>query len=206
MTQKTDENNMERKEKTFDEVYNERVASNQNAMERVNIVAEKLKSKYEEYDATEAFVEYLSSIERIFSRSEKENWSVERTQDEMIKGEIYIMSQTTGIDEEIFNSIYEEFKATNNNVSKIQEIANELMKKYEAVEDCFECEDCRKFIMYVKESLLMFQKTLSGNSSFDELDEVKAASIKIKMNVMAKDGKPPVEILQNIYDDFMEGI
>lgn len=201
---KTKKNNdIEKKEKTFDEAYKEQFSEMKDGMEGINIVCEKLKLKYEDYEYTEIFIEYLRSVETVFMHAEQGNWSVERTQDEMIKGEIYIIAQDTGIDEEIFLNIYEEFRLVKNDVDKIDEIAKRLMDKYSNIEDCLECEDCKQFIEYVKESLLLFSKTFSGDEGFDEVSEVKEEAIFIKMKMIARDGKPPIEVLKEIYDEFL---
>ena len=207
MTQKTDKkNSKEKREKTFDEYYKKKILATESAVERVDIVCEKLKSKYEDYAETKEFIDYLKSVESVFVSAEKESWSVERTEDEMIRGEIYLMSKATGIDEEIFVSIYEEFSQTSHDVKKIQKIANVLVEKYSDVEDCFECEGCIEFIKYVKDALLIFSKSLDGNEAFDEIGEVKMEFIKLQMQKMSEDDRPPFEILQEIYEDFVDGI
>jgi len=207
MTKKIDKkNSKERRESTFDEYYKEKILATKNDVERVNIVCDKLKSKYEDYEETKEFIDYLKSIESVFMSAEKESWSVEKTEDEMIKGQIYLMSQATGIDEEIFVSIYEEFSQTSHNVEKIQAIASVLIEKYSDVEDCFECEGCIEFIKYVKDALLVFSRSLEGNEAFDEISEVKMEFIKLQMQKMSEDDRPPFEILQDIYEDFVDGL
>lgn len=207
MTQKIDKkNSKERRESTFDEYYKEKILATKNDVERVNIVCDKLKSKYEDYEETKEFIDYLKSIESVFMSAEKESWSVEKTEDEMIKGQIYLMSQATGIDEEIFVSIYEEFSQTSHNVEKIQAIASVLIEKYSDVKDCFECEGCIEFIKYVKDALLVFSRSLEGNEAFDEISEVKMEFIKLQMQKMSEDDRPPFEILQDIYEDFVDGL
>ena len=190
-------------EKTFDEYFRQRMMSAKNSLERINIVCEKLKRKYEHYEETKEFIDYLKSVESVFINAENGSWSIEKTQDELIKAEIYLMSQSTGIDEDIFKSIYDEFVATNKDIAKIQEIADKLIEKYSNIEDCFECEDCKKFIIYVKDALLVFAKSLSGDEQFDELVEVKEEVIKMQMQRMAEDDRPPLQILQEIYIDFI---
>jgi len=197
---------IEKREKTFDEYYNERFVETNDKIKRIDIVYEQLKHKYADYEATQTFMEYLCSVEKVFAQAEKENWSIEKTEDEMIKGEIYIMAQTTGIDESIFEKIYISFQQANHDVAKIQETANLLIEKYSNIEDCFECEDCKEFIAYVRESLLVFSKTFTGDKNFDEISEVKSQLIQVRMKSMAIDGKPPLEILQDIYNDFMSAL
>jgi hypothetical protein len=169
-------------------------------------VCEKLKEKYADYEETKEFIDYLKSVEGVFMNAKKESWSVEKTEDELIRGEIYLMSQETGIDEEIFVSIYEEFSQTSHDVAKIQEIANTLVEKYSNIKDCFECEGCIEFIEYVKDALFVFSKSLEGNKAFDEIGEVKMEFIKLQMKRMSEDNRPPLEILENIYEEFVGGL
>ncbi len=204
MTQKANKSNSkEKREKTFDEYYREKILATESAVERINIVCEKLKHKYEEYEETEEFIEYLKSIESVFVTAKKESWSVEKTEDELIRGEIYLMSQSTGIDEEIFVSIYDEFSQTSHDVEKIQKIADTLVERYSDIEDCFECEGCIEFIKYVKDALLVFAKSLEGNEAFDEIGEVKMEFIKLQMQKLSEDDRPPFEVLQEIYEEFV---
>ncbi len=182
MTQKDDR---EKKEKTFDEYYKQTIRAAESEKRRMDIVCEKLIQKYEDYDQTKAFIEYLRSVESVFMNAESGAWSVEKTQDEMIKAEIYLISHETGIDEQIFAGIYEEFRQVSNNVKKIQEIANQLIERYSNIEDCMECDDCRKFIVYVRDALLVFSKSIEGDERFDEISEVKDEMIKKRMQKFA---------------------
>lgn len=206
MTQKVhnasdDTKSKEKREKSFDEYY-KKIISTQEHLERISIVMEKLKKRYEDYEETLVFVEFLGSVEEVFANAEKEKWSVEKTQDEMIKSEIYLLSKMSGVDEDVFVKIYSEFQSASNNVEKIQEIANMLMKKY--TEDVSYAKECRDFIMYVRDSLLVFSQALSGNEAFDEIGEVKAQIIRLRMEAMAADNKPPLNVLQKIYKEFVE--
>lgn len=206
MTQQNDHNQSERKEKSFDEKYKQAILAVENEKKRMDIVCETLMKKYEDYDQTKAFIEYLRSVEGVFMNAENGAWSVEKTQNEMIKAEIYLMSHTTGIDEQVFAGIYEEFRKVSDDVKKIQEIANQLLDRYSNIEDCMECDDCKEFIMYVRDALLIFSKSIEGNEQFDEISEVKEAMIKRQMKQFAKDDRPPLEILEEIYAEFAQEV
>ncbi len=201
----TQNNDQEKKEKTFDEYYRA-MRTIENEKKRMDIVCERLMQKYENYDQTKAFIEYLRSVEGVFMSAENGAWSVEKTQDEMIKAEIYLMSQETGIDEKIFTGIYEEFQKVNNDVKKIQDIANTLIDQYSNIDDCMECEDCREFIIYVRDALLVFAEAIGGNEQFDEIGEVKEGVIKKRMYQFSKDDRPPLAILEDIYAEFMREV
>jgi hypothetical protein len=194
-----DEKVKKQKEAQFDSYY-DTIMTLDEQLERITLVSNMLKKKYEEYAETGDFVNFLHAVEEVFAYAKKENWSVEKTQKEMIESEIYIISRTTGIDEEIFRKIRREFKQADNDIKKIQDIANNLSKKYDNNDDCPVCVD---FIRYVKDSLLIFSRAISGDTAFDELDEAKEGIIKMRMEEMARDGAPPMEVLQQIYDDFV---
>lgn len=187
------------KRDNFDSYYN-KMMSLQEQLKRINIVSDVLKKKYEEYDETSDFVNFLHAIEEVFAYAQKEKWSVEKTQNEMIESEIYIISRTTGIDEDVFRVIHNEFAQATNDIEKIQSIANTLMQKYDGDEECPVCKD---FIAYIRDSLLVFSQTISGNTDFDEISEAKEKIIQLRMERMSVDGEPPMEVLQRIYDDFV---
>ncbi len=115
MTQQNDPKNREKREKTFDEHYRNLMAS-RSRLERLHIVTDLLEKKYDRYHETKEFIAFLSSVEQVFVHAEKETWSVERTQDELIKSEIYMLSQSSGVDEQVFLQIYEEFKSASHGV------------------------------------------------------------------------------------------
>ena len=204
MTQKTynDLGTKEQREESFDEHY-KKLISSQDRLERVTIVTDMLKKRYEDYEETKEFVDFLRSIEEVFAHAEKEVWSVERTQEELIKSEIYLLSQQTGVEEDVFEGIYAEFKDASQNVQKVQDIASSLIDKYSEEEQAHQ-KECRDFIVYVRDSLLVFARALSGDKAFDEISEAKEQIIKLRMETMALDNKPPLNILQKIYKEFLE--
>ncbi|PID51816.1 MAG: hypothetical protein CR972_05185 [Candidatus Moraniibacteriota bacterium] len=204
MTQKDNYN--EKKEKSFDEYYKKAMHTIEDEHKRMDIVCDKLLQKYENYDQTRAFIEYLRSIESVFMNAENGKWSVEKTQDEMIKAEIYLISHETGIDEKVFMEIYEEFQKVNNDVKKTQEIAEQLIERYSNIKDCIECDDCKKFIVYVRDALLVFSQSIAGSEQFDEIKEVREELIRKRMQIFAQDNRPPLEILEDIYKEFLQEV
>ncbi len=119
----------DRREKTFDEHYRE-VMELKPYTERLDIAAEMLEKKYGDYRETKAFIAFLRSVEEVFAAALKNHWTVEKTQDEMIRSEIYLLSQVSGVDEEVFLHIYDEFKTASGNVQTIQETADRLLTAY----------------------------------------------------------------------------
>lgn len=188
------------REQSFDEYYKHFVSRHEH-LERINIVTEVLKKRYEDYEETKDFVEFLQSVEKVFAQAEDEKWSIERTEEEMIRGKIYLISKMSGVDEEIFMKIYNEFKDVSNSVEKIQDTANDLMNKY--AEGTPHFKECRDFIMYVRDSLLVFTRAFNEDKAFDEISEVKEQIIRLRMETMAVNNKPPLTVLQKIYEEFL---
>jgi hypothetical protein len=172
-------------------------------LKRITLVSNMLKEKYKDYNETSDFVNFLHAVEEVFAYAEKEKWSVEKTQKEMIESEIYIISRTTGIDEEIFRTIRREFKKASGDIEKIQSTAQVLIQKYDGDTKCSVCVD---FIRYVRDSLLIFARTISGDPTVDETFEAKDQIIQLRMKEMSMDNNPPLLVLQNIYTDFMKAL
>ena len=78
-----DATSAKQKQENFDSYYN-KMMSLQEQLERINIVSDVLKKKYEEYDETSDFVNFLHAIEEVFAYAQKEKWSVEKTQNEIL--------------------------------------------------------------------------------------------------------------------------
>lgn len=193
----------EQREESFDAYY-KKVINMQDRLERINVVAQTLEKKYQDYRETREFVYFLRNVEEIFAHAAEEKWSVERTEDEMIKSEIYLLSKMSGIEEGVFLSIYEEFTRVSHDVEKIQIVAKELMDRYPGDES--PNRECREFIAYARDALLVFAHTLQGDREFDEVTEAKMQIIRVRMESMASDDVPPLQLLQQIYDEFMQEI
>ena len=134
----------------------------------------------------------MHAVEEVFAYAEKEKWSVEKTQKEMIESEIYIISRTTGIDEELIRTIRREFKEANGDIEKIQNIAQVLIQKYDGNAECPVCVD---FIRYIRDSLLIFSRTISGDPTVDETFEAKDQirgwfNLLFDTSAITKIGKP----------------
>lgn len=192
------------REENFD-VYYKKVIGMQDRLERIRLVSEALEERYVEYQETREFVHFLRNVEEVFAHADAEKWSVEKTEEGVIKSEIYLLSQISGIEEEVFYAIYEEFVRASHNVEKIQLIAQELLKKY-AHEDDVVHQECRNFVMFVRDVVLMFARTMKGDVTIDQIDEAKTQIIHLRMETMAADNIPPLHVLQKIYHEFLEEI
>jgi CII-binding regulator of phage lambda lysogenization HflD len=194
--------NKKKKEAEFESYY-DKIMTLDEKLKRITIVSNMLKEKYKDYNETSDFVNFLHAVEEVFAYAEKEQWSVEKTQKEMIESEIYIISRTTGIDEELFRTIRREFKKVSGDIEKIQSTAQVLIQKYDGDAECPVCVD---FIRYVRDSLLIFSRTISGDPTVDETFEAKDQIIQLRMKEMSMDNKPPLLVLQNIYTDFKKAL
>jgi len=179
-----------RPKENFDMAYR-KMLSAQERIERIETIASKLKDRYKQYAETQSFVDYLRATDEIFARAESERWSIEKTEREMIEGEMYLMSVQSGIDEDVFAKIYEEFQKMNTNARRIQIIAKKLIEKYEPQYDGV----TRDFITYIRDYLLIFSKALT-------LDETKEQIIRARMRVLGSHDTPPEYILEHIYKEF----
>lgn len=203
---KTDTTNQKKRKRTFlggggsypqnnfDAQYR-KMLNVQERVERIEVVASKLKDRYRQYADTASFVEYLRATDEIFARAESEHWTIEKTEHEMIQGEMYLMSLQSGIDEDVFHNIYEEFRAMNTTARRIQVVAKRLIEKYAVEYDGA----ARKFITYIKDYLLIFSQALEGEIS---LDETKEQVIRARMRVLGEHRTPPEHVLERIYKEF----
>jgi hypothetical protein len=193
----------ENRECDFDAYYR-KIIDMQDRLERIRIVAEALDQRYKDYQETRDFVYFLRNVEEIFVHASEERWSMEKTEEEMIKSEIYLLSKTSGVEESVFLSIYEEFAHTSHDVEKIQFIARKLQDQYSGEDE--RDGECRDFIAYVRDTLLVFAHALHDEKEFDEIIEIKARIIRLHMEAIASDNVPPLELLQEIYLEFMREI
>lgn len=193
----------EKREKDFEAYYRE-VMELQPHSERLDIVTEMLEKKYGEYKETKEFIGFLRNVEEIFASALRNRWTVEKTQDELIKGEIFLLSEISGVEEEVFLHIYEEFTAVSGSVQAVQDVTRRLMDQYAG--DTPPNPECREFIVFVRDTILLFAKTMAGDTSFDEIIEVKKAIIHAHMMAHAEDNEPPLEVLQAIVEEFSAAV
>ncbi len=189
-------NQREKFDVTFEQRYRA-MLSDAERMERIELVSARLSEKYGSYEAAKLFVDYLRATDEIFARAQDEDWTVELTEQKMIEGEILLMSRHSGIDEQVFYKIYDDFQALDDSARKVQIAAKLLIEKYE--EKCFE--ECIQFINYIKDYLLIFSEAISNHLT---LDETKEKIIKMRMRVLAENSDTPVHILESIYREFDE--
>jgi hypothetical protein len=167
----------------------------QEQMERTRLVREELMEKYSNYEQTKKFISFIASTENLYSQAESEHWDTDTLEKKMIESEIYLMSVESGIDEDIFRAIYDDFRATEVSVQHIQIIAKELIEKYEACGV-----PCIEFINYLRDFILIFSHAHDDHSY--TLDEQRADLVRARMRAIADQGAPDITVLEEIYAEF----
>lgn len=180
----------------FDAIYkNERELGSE--MEKIEIAYVKTVEKYGEYADCKAFIEYLRTIEKVFTEAKFRNWDAEKDKNELISSKIKIMSSEGSVSEDVLNSIYEDFRKTGTDVNKIYEIVNALLEKYK------DDSGCKEFILYVQYLFINFQNAEREKIGMDELKE---RLVKARMKVLSSGGNPDLMTLENIYGEFKKMI
>lgn len=193
-----DPNQMERGEENFDAAYKKMMEFGRekqlNAqIEKIELAYVRVVEKYGEYSDCKSFVEYLRTIEKIFTEAKFRSWDAEKSKDELIKSKIKIMSSMSPVGEDTLVSIYEDFKKAGTDIDKIYNIINDLLEKYQ--DDV----ECKEFILYVQYLFINFQNAQREAMGADVLKE---RLIRARMEVLASDGDPDLLTLENIFKEF----
>ena len=166
-------------------------------LEKVEIVSIKLRNEYKDYQELVAFIDYLRSSESIFIMSRAGNWTGEKLKEELIKNELHVASLNAGVNEKVFNMIYNDFRVLSKNVNAVYEVAARLMEKYK------DSPECVHFINYLRDITVVFIEVEKEGISFDE---AKDRLFGIRMRAISADGHPQLSKLEEIYVEFKAGI
>jgi hypothetical protein len=193
-----DNNSREKKEAGFDEAYERMMEIGRekklNAqLEKIELAYVRVVERYGEYADCKAFVEYLRTIEKVFTEAKFRNWDAERSKDELIRSKIKIMSSISPIGEDTLVSIYDDFKKAGADIDKIYNVINGLLEKYQ--DDA----DCKEFILYVQYLCINFKNAQNGAM---DMEVLKERLVRARMEVLASDGEPDLKVLENIYKEF----
>lgn len=161
--------------------------------ERIEVAYAKIKDKYKAYDECQAFIDYIRSMEKVFAEARAENWNADKSKDEIIMSEITLLAQRSRLDENVFRSIYDDFKKANASVAKVYDAISDLKEKHK------DCPDCLELISYIEYVFIIFSESRTGTEG---LEAVKRGLIQAKINVLSADGHPEMKMLENIYHDF----
>lgn len=193
-----EQNDKERGEENFDAAYMKMMEAGRekqlsSKMEKIELAYVRVVEKYGEYGDCKSFVEYLRTIEKIFTEAKFRSWDADKSKDELIKSKIKIMASVSPIGEDVLTSIYDDFKQAGDDIDKIYNIINDLLEKYQ------DDSECKEFILYVQYLFINFQ---TAKKEAMEMDVLKERLIKARMEVLASDGDPDLKTLGNIYAEF----
>jgi len=166
-------------------------------MEKIEIAYVKTVEKYGEYADCKAFVEYLRTIEKVFTEAKFRNWDAQKDKDELIQSKIKIMAAAGSVGEDVLNSISDDFKKAGSDIGKIYEIVNALLEKYK------DDSGCKEFILYVQYLFINFQNAEKEKIGMDDLKE---RLVKARMEVLSSSGNPDLITLETIYKEFRDMI
>lgn len=195
-----DQNHKENGNENFDAAYKKMMEAGfetrlKSQMEKIELAYARTLEKYGEYTDCKSFVEYLRTIEKVFTEAKFRSWDADKSKDELIKSKIKIMSEISPVGESTLVSIYDDFKKAGTDIGKIYEIINILLEKYQ------DNSDCKEFILYVQYLFINFHNAQQESMSMDDLKE---KLVRARMDVLVSDGDPDLLLLENIYSEFKE--
>lgn len=162
-------------------------------LEKIDLAEKTLLEKYKEYEELESFVHYLSSMEKVFVQAEENQWSRLMLKEELIKSEVKIFGETSGLGEEVLHAIQRDFIEVCEDVKDAYDTAERLTHKYADSSDCVE------FITYLRDLNLEVLQKAKANCSIDELRQQMYAE---KIKQLTADGNPSVTMLEQIKKEF----
>jgi len=177
---------------SFDEAYEKEIEL-QRELEKIEIAYAQVREKYSQFKECYSFIDYLRTIERVFMESKVRSWNADKSKDELIRAEIAMSASESQLGEELFSSIYEDFRKTSQDVGKVAGAVRILLDKNKG------CVECCEFILYAENIFMNFQGIRKGGMKISDLKE---KLIKARMNVLACDGHPEMKLLENIFKEF----
>jgi hypothetical protein len=166
-------------------------------MESIELTVKRLRKKYSQYEHVSRFIDYLGSTERFFLEVESKRKSLEELKKTLLEHDMYRLANEWNVEEGFLNDIYDRFEASMESVEKIFSVAEELLREYN------DCEECKKFIQYLRDIYVLFCEEGEGEI---KLPELKEKVIRAKMESLSADGSPELSTLNEIHMDFREGV
>lgn len=166
-------------------------------IEKIDNVAAKLKEKYNNYKELIDFISYLQSAESVFMEAKIRHLSDDQAKDALIRSEIYLMSINLGVDQSVFNSIYDDFESLCGEISAVYEIAEKLKEKNA------DCVECGSFIEYLRDVTVIFHKAREDKK---DASQTKEEIFGTRMKALSADGRPELNTLEKIYAEFKEAL
>ncbi len=169
----------------------------QRELEKVEVTAVKLKEKYKEYQELSSFIDYLKGTEQVFVTARMKRWSGEQLKKELVGIEMNLMSLNSGLDEDVFGAIRDDFQLTYTNISQIHSVSQKLLDNYK------DCAGCKDFIIYLRDLSIIFYDSKRKKES---PDEIKEKVFKARMKVLSTDSDTDLKTLEKIYNEFEDGL
>lgn len=164
-------------------------------LENLELAYVKIKEKYENQKECLSFLDYVKTLEKVFTEAKIRDWNAEESKNELIKEEIRHLAQASSVDEEIFEDLYDSFQKTYVSIGKIVKTQEKLSQKHQ------DCLDCLEFINYVAYLYINFNELKKGEISVEDL---KSKLISARMDVLSSDGTPSLLALEGIYKEFRQ--
>ena len=161
----------------------------------VELIASRLREKYK-YDELDSFVTYLESMEKFFLDAEKHHENGKQLKEDMIRTEMYLMSSSLGIDQQVLQAIYGKFQSLTSTVSDVHAIVEKLLAEYSD-------QGCQRFIQYLRDITVIFlgyQEERVFTS--EEIRAIIHQATEAKMKVLSADGTPDIAMLTQIKNEF----
>ena len=161
----------------------------------VGLVASRLREKYK-YDELDNFVTYLESMEKFFLDAEKKHENGRELKEDMIQTEMYLMSNSLGIDQRVLQDIYAQFQFLATTMSDVHRIIEKLLTEYPEKEYWM-------FIQYLRDITVIFlgyQEERVFTS--EEIRSITRQATEAKMKILSVNGKPDPLILARIHAEF----
>lgn len=159
-----------------------------------------LEKKYPHYGVIKSFIEHLASTEKVFILAGIKNFGGDEIMDVFIDSETEVMSGETGIEEDVFDHIKEEFVMTHKTVSDIKDVADRLREKYP--DKIYKSES---FINKIEEYLMRLLEISEGSREVGfDLDKEKEKVIYEIMQTVGEGDELEINKLKEIYQEFKE--
>lgn len=167
----------------------------QGRIKNIELVANRLREKYK-YEELDSFVTYLESMEKFFVEAEPRHENGAQLKKEMIETEMYLMSETLGIERRVLEGVYGQFQSLSTTLQDVNDIANKLLEMYPE-------QEVRIFIEYLREITILFlgyheEKVFSS----EELRAIIDRATEAKMKILSASGTPAMEKLLEVKSAF----
>ena len=166
-------------------------------IEKIDIAASKVAEKYSQYEVLKSFVDYRASMERVFARARIYGSSTYFIKNELLKIEMQIYGQQSGIDENILQAIKDDFSDLYLTITQIYSIAERLLQKFA------DRGEYKKFIESIRDISLSFVEIHEKNFFVSEIEE---SIYRLKMESLSKEGNPSMGELEQVYQEFKKEI